>query len=276
MTMLETDGPYGGASCASDNHTHHDGLSDSIYMQTKMQSDFYTQLRQQNIFINQPDEFFFQGGQKSGMGYDENQYSLARWEDLSVSRAGMFDDTYERTPTQGWMFVPLVDYHGGGEDAAFEPLEENLDAYEWALAQYLGYGVAACYRGTRLFDSDKTKAVVTKWTTFYTDHREILISDIVHVLRPDMQGIDAILHVNPNLEEVGLAMVFNPLDVPVTETVRLPMYYTGLASEAVALLTDSNGNVQVLPLGRDFEVHVEIDMPPRSIEYFVVKDGSSA
>ena len=51
------------------------------------------------------------------MGYNENQYSLPRWEDLSVSRAGMYDDTYYAPVTQGWMFVPLVDYHAGGAAA---------------------------------------------------------------------------------------------------------------------------------------------------------------
>ena len=39
-----------------------------------------------NIFINQPDFYFYQGGNKVGMGYNENQYSLPRWEDLTVSR----------------------------------------------------------------------------------------------------------------------------------------------------------------------------------------------
>ena len=27
---------------------------------------------------------------------------------------------------QGWMFLPLVDYHGGGEEAQFEPLIDNI------------------------------------------------------------------------------------------------------------------------------------------------------
>ena len=45
--------------------------------------------------------------------YSEYQYSLPRWEDLSVSRATMYDDTYDRIPTQGWMFLPLVEYHSG-------------------------------------------------------------------------------------------------------------------------------------------------------------------
>ena len=45
--------------------------------------------------------------------YDEDQYDLARWEDLSVSRQGMFDDTYHYIPTQGWMILPFIQYHGG-------------------------------------------------------------------------------------------------------------------------------------------------------------------
>jgi hypothetical protein len=46
-------------------------------------------------------------------GYNEFQYSLPRWEDLSLSRAGMYDDLYMHLPTQGWMFTPLVQYHSG-------------------------------------------------------------------------------------------------------------------------------------------------------------------
>ena len=59
------------------------------------------------------------------MGYNEEQYSLPRWQDLSVSRQGMFDDLYHYIPTIGWMFVPLVQYHGGGANATFEPLSQN-------------------------------------------------------------------------------------------------------------------------------------------------------
>ena len=31
LSMVETDGPYGGEPCASENHSHHDSLEDSIY-----------------------------------------------------------------------------------------------------------------------------------------------------------------------------------------------------------------------------------------------------
>ena len=46
--------------------------------------------------------------------------------DLSVSRQGLYDDTFLKTPTEGWMFLPLDVYHGGGDAAKFEPLAKNL------------------------------------------------------------------------------------------------------------------------------------------------------
>jgi len=125
-----------------------------------------------------------------GMGYNENQYSLPRWLDVSVSRQGMYDDLYHYIPTVGWMFVPLTQYHGGGDAATFEPLADHLVEYEWALAQYFGAGVAACYRGWRLYDSARTRDVVVKWVSFFKKYRRILISDVVHVRRPDMQVTD--------------------------------------------------------------------------------------
>lgn len=40
---------------------------------------------------------------------DEQQYSLPKWRDLSISRMGMYDDLYSKLPSQGWMFVPIGD-----------------------------------------------------------------------------------------------------------------------------------------------------------------------
>jgi hypothetical protein len=38
LSMIETDGPYGGGICNSHNHTHHRGLLDSQYWQMRLQS----------------------------------------------------------------------------------------------------------------------------------------------------------------------------------------------------------------------------------------------
>ena len=79
----------------------------------------------------------------SGLGYKENQYSLPRWEDISISRQSVFDDSYRLIPTAGWMFVPLTPYHKAGAEIVFEPLAEHYTEYEWALAQYMGAGMCA-------------------------------------------------------------------------------------------------------------------------------------
>ena len=99
LIMLETDGPYGGGSCASTNHTYHKARSDGVYQQTQVQARWYSGLRARNVYINQPDNFFFQGGQRTGMGYSEDQYSLPRWQDVTISRMTVYDQT-ARIPKQ--------------------------------------------------------------------------------------------------------------------------------------------------------------------------------
>ena len=86
LIMVETDGPYGGYSCAATDHAHHRNNDDSIYRQNLLQSNYFKVLRERSVYINQPDDYFYQGGSKTGMGYNEEQYSLPRWMDISVSR----------------------------------------------------------------------------------------------------------------------------------------------------------------------------------------------
>ena len=71
LSMVETDGPYGGAPCASTNHSRHAALSDSIYQQTRTQAEYYSALRASNVYVNQPDDFAFFGGQRTGIGCKE-------------------------------------------------------------------------------------------------------------------------------------------------------------------------------------------------------------
>jgi len=274
LTMLETDGPYGGGPCASTRHDHHTDLSDSIYRQTQMQGLFYEKFRGlNNMFFNQPDSYFFQGGNKNPMGYNEDQFSLPRWQDISVSRQGMYDDTFTKIPTQGWMFVPLVDYHGGGDAAAFEPLYQNLADYEWALAQYMGAGVAACYRGYELYDTKETKAVVQKWVQFYKQYRDIIISDIIHVRRPDMQGIDCFMHVNPSLSNIALAMIFNPTDQYINESLRLPLYYSGRPK--LVIVQEQGGRGTQMTVDQNYDITVQVNLAPRNITWFVISNTNS-
>ena len=203
------------------------------------------------------------------MGYDENQYSLPRWQDISISRQSIYDDTFRLIPTAGWMFVPLVQYHGGGSEAMFEPLQDHQLEYEWALAQYLGAGVAACYRGYRLYDSNSTRAIVKKWVDFYKTYRDILTSDIVHVKRPDMQSFDCFMHVNPLIENRALAMVFNPTGMSLTTSLKLPLYYSGLNSSAS--IANENKEFITYVLDRDYSVKLPLHLNAFQITWFLVR-----
>lgn len=280
LAAVETDGPYPGYVCSSTNHSHHTGLVDSVYQQTRYQGKLFRTLRALNVYIHQPDAYYFQGGAKSTMGYNENQFSLPRWTDLHVSRMTVYEDTYMKLPTQGWMFVPLTDYHAGGDEAAFDPMSQHLLEYEWALAQYMGAGVGACYRGYRLYDSDESRAVVAKWVAFYKQHRAILISDLLHLRRPDVQDIDYVMHVNYRLHERALAMVFNPTMHTLNRTVVLPLYYTGLHSKAWVQEQDGarGGGREAYELDRLYNIYVNVSMQPQSITWFVITatDGQAA
>jgi hypothetical protein len=66
LTAIETDGPYPGYDCTSKDHKYHTDSSDSIYRQTVLQGEFFSELRKREMFINQPDNYFFQGASKSG------------------------------------------------------------------------------------------------------------------------------------------------------------------------------------------------------------------
>jgi len=269
MDMVETDGPYHGDVCASTSHKHHRGLKDSQWKQWQACVNFYHECRKRGIYINSPDWYYLNGSNKCGMGYRETNFSLPRWRQILISRQNIYDGTFEKTPSMGWMFVPLVEYHGGGAAATFEPLSEHLEEYEWHLAQNFGSGVIACYRGPRLYDTEKTKAVVKKWVDFYKKYRVILDSDIIHVRRADGKGIDCMMHVNPQTKARALAMVYNPTDKAIATTLKLPLYYTGLKDKA--MIREQEGKAVEYRLDREYNVFVPVEMEAKAITWFIVE-----
>jgi hypothetical protein len=221
------------------------------------------------VFLNVPDWYFLSGSNKCGMGYREDTWSLPRAEQVVHGRQHVYDGTWEKTPSMGWTFVPLVQYHGGGAAATLEPLAEHLDTYERVLAQNLGLGVQACYRGPRLFDTDETKAVVKRQVEFFKKYRGILESDLVHVRRADGRDLDCLLHVNPRLKPRALAMVFNPLERKVTKTVRLPLYYSGLTE--TASVREQEGPAKPYKLDRKYVIEVPVEVGAGGWTWLVIE-----
>lgn len=267
--VLEHDGSYPGDICSSTTHPGHRDLDDSQWTQFHQIQEFYHWCRAKGIFLNVPDFYFLNGSNKTGMGYRESNWSLPRDQQVLHARQNLFDGTWEKTPSMGWMFVPLVEYQGGGAAATIEPLKDHLPDYERHLQNCLGYGAQACYRGPRLFDSPQTKALVVKWVAWFKKHRAILESDLIHLRRADGRDLDGVLHVNPALKEKGLAVFYNPTDKAITREVVLPLYYTGLTKSAKVRLNDSRA--KSVSLARDFTARVTITVPAQGMAWIVVE-----
>lgn len=229
--LLEHDGNYPGDQCASTSHPGHAGLLDSQWSQFQQITEFYKWCRDRDVFLNVPDYYQFNGSNKTGMGYRETNWSLPREQQHVHARQNMFDGTWKKTPSMGWMFVPLVQYHGGGAAATIEPLKEHLADYEMHFANTLGYGAQACWRGTRLYDSPETKAVVVKMVSWYKANRELLEADVIHLRRPDGRGLDYILHVLPGADPEAMLVVYNPTGQAITESIPLTMRAYGFSGQ---------------------------------------------
>lgn len=269
MNVFLNDGSYPGDLCASTHHPGHKGYLDSQWRQWQVIIDLYRWCRAQGIYLKVPDWYFLNGSSKIGMGYNEFDWSLPRQYQPVIERQDIYDGTWEKTPSMGWMHVPLVEYHGGGEAATVEPLHEHLAHYETRFADLLGAGVQATWRGTRLYDTEETRLAVKKWVDFYKRYRAILNSDIIHLRRPDGRDWDGILHVNPKLEIRGLAMIYNPLDEEIAREIRLPLYYTGLSE--TARIQQEDGGARAFQLDRDYGAVVPLRIAAHSRTWVLVK-----
>ena len=221
------------------------------------------------IYLNVPDWYFLVGSTKVAMGYREVNWSLPRAQQVIHTRQNIYDGTWSKTPSMGWMFVPLTEYHGGGEAATIEPLDTHLDHYERMLSSNFALGVQSAYRGPRLYDTERTKTMVTRWVTWYKTYRNILESDLIHGRRADGRDIDWMLHVNPNLEHRGMLVVFNPLAHDVEKTLTVPLYYTGL--DSAARVRHEGGPSQEHLLDREYNIDVLVKVPANGMTWYLIE-----
>lgn len=274
METFTHDGSYPGDLCASTGHPGHRDLGDSLWTQWRTITDFYKWLRARGVYLRVPDWYMLSGSNQTGIGYKEVNWSLPRDRQIILGRQNIYDGTWEKTPTMGWTFCPLTNYHTveeyPREAATIEPLCEHLDHYEAHLAQDLGSGVQAVFRGLRLYDTEETKALVIKYVEWYKKYRDILTSDIVHIRRPDGRNIDGFLHVNPRLENKGLAMFFNPSSESLEEFISIPLYYTGLTGKVH--VSEREKGFNVYDLNRDYTIDLPISIGPGGFTWLLFKD----
>ncbi|MEY4674617.1 MAG: hypothetical protein RL148_2401, partial [Planctomycetota bacterium] len=179
----------------------------------------------------------------------------------------LFDGTKAKTPTMGWMFVPLTEYHGGGPAATIEPLDAHREHYGLMLASNLAWGAQACWRGPRLHDTDATRDLVRRWVAWFKQHRRILESDVVHTSsrRADGRDLDWVLHVDPRGTERAMLVVFNPTETALTRTIRLELAHAGLAGEVRTV--DTDGTERALQAGPDGVLRLPVTVAPRGVAW---------
>lgn len=235
---VEIDGPYGMLMCAGGKTHNHDDFTDSQYKQWKASVvDWYREIKKRGVYINAPDWHFLNGTNRSGVGYEEIAFSERRSEQLVTSRIYYYKGTFSKNPSQGWGFLPLNVYHGGGKDAQFFPTAQNAFEFDWAMAQIVASGVWPTIRGKKAYDSEKGKEIFTKWTTLYKIYRRVLNGITVHFMPPRIDTadpsrttcMDAIMNQLPTGDVRGFVMFFNQTDAERTEDITLPVYYTGLS-----------------------------------------------
>lgn len=268
--VFEHDGSYPGDWDVTPRPPLQRGLDDSQWAQWRIIDSFYRWCRGEGIYLNVPDYYFLGGSSKCGMGYREVNWSLPRAQQLIHTRQNIHDGTWTRTPSMGWMFVPLSQYHGGGAAATVEPLDTHLDHYRRMMVSNLAFGVQACYRGPRLYDTPRTREMVRETVAWYKRHRDILESDLVHLRRADGQDWDGAVHVNPTLGERAMLVAFNPTAAPMEREILVPLHYAGLAGDCV-VQQGGEGPWRTVGLDDRRRARIKVSIPAEGHTWVVFK-----
>ncbi len=269
VMSVNVDGPYHGDACASLLHPHHRNYYDSQWEQWKFQVKTIHEFQRRNMYVPMPDWYFLNGSTATGMDYREASANLTPQQQFLLGRQYIYDGTWYKTPTMGWMTLQLVGFYSGDPAIGLEPLAKNIDRYEAALFQYLASGCQFTIRGNRLYDTPETKAMLQKWIGWFKKHRKILTSDIIHIARPTGRGLDAMLHVNPELDTKGMLIVFNPTDDDIKKKLVIPLYYTGLRS--AAHISEQEGEFKIHTLNQKGETEVEVNVKAGGFTWLVIK-----
>ena len=268
FNIFENDGPYPGDVCASTVHPGHVGLDDSQWKQMDLQKGLYRWCNENGVYVNAPDWYFLDGTHKIAIGYREVNFSLSREQQKILNRQNINDGTYEKSPSMGWGFVPLTKYQGGGTEAVLEPLQDHLKDYEMLMVQYYGAGVQACYRGPRLYDSEKTKKLVTNTISWYKKYRNILNAPIIHLRRADGRDWDGFMHVSTTLKDRAFVLLFNPTKQVITRKISLPLYYSGLEG---AVVVSKKDELKSLGTIKENKINLEVTIPAEGYSWYVIR-----
>jgi hypothetical protein len=260
MGAFKPDGPYHGDCCAAVDHPHHKGLEDSQWAQWKWMCKVLHEGQRRNLYLSIPDWYVLNGQTCTGMGYREATDNIDIGLQTVIYRQYIFDGTWHKTAQMGWVNLNTETLRGG--------MEKDLERYERSFFTLLSSGAQVWVRGHRLYDGPRSKAMLIKWMTWFRAHRDIIQGDIIHLRRPDGRDLDYTLHVNPTGKDKGLLLVFNPLSEPVTKTIELPLYYTGLTGQA--RIREQEGEAREYNLDGQARTKLTVSIPADGYSWFVI------
>lgn len=235
--VIEIDGPYHFYECDGGPTHLHSGLTDSKYMQWKLSNeDIFRKFKERNVYINTPDWMYLNGTNRSGIGYEEIAFSEPRQTQLLTSRIYNYKGSFIKIPSMAWSFLPISVYHGGGKAAQFKPLGKNIKDYEWSVFQHIISGIIPCFRGDKLYDDEKSKKMLVKWTSFYKKYKEVINGITVHFMPPRAdkfnsaraEDIDCVLNLLPYGSIRGILGVFNQTDKFMKKSIKIPLFYANI------------------------------------------------
>ena len=153
------------------------------------------------------------------MGYREAAAGLPANLQLLLYRQYIYDGTWYKTPTLGWIEFTV------GKLKPYEEHRANTNAGSCRALVAVPGSIGVVKASSTI--PNRPRMVAKVGLTGSTGIVPILTSDIIHLARPSGRDIDAIFHVNPQLDQRGLAVLFNPLDQPVKKDIELPLHGHG-------------------------------------------------
>jgi hypothetical protein len=64
-------------------------------------------------------------------------------------------------------------------------------------------------------------------------------------------------------------MIYNPLNEPITRTLNIPVYYTGLKDKA--RVREQEGSSKTVLITRDYKINLTVTIPAKGYQYFTIK-----
>ena len=200
-----------------------------------------------------------------GIGYNEGTVRIADLDaSILIERQVIYDATMYTIPSAAWSQIT---------DISRFNLNDPLDRQrvELAISGHLALGIAVS-----VYDLNTNPGLVdilTRWTAWYKQYRELLATgDVIHVKRPNGQGLDIVLRARAGLQVPGILVVTNPTgsDIKV-QALAAPLYYSGLPPLSKARVDWSDGtNMTVVLDNRSRAALPQLVVPQRTTAWAIV------